>query len=254
MIARGLLTALTLGLVMAGPARGQNEPAKPSLAPTKRLVQPGSAPRPAAPAKQPPEPGEQPRTPGGAPEAGLADMAAMMAAMEAAGKPSEAHERLKAFVGEWTAVTRFRPVEQAPWMESTGRSTNRLDWEGRFLISEYSGSMAGTSFTGLSTWGYDNAAQEYQATWRDSVSTGLVWMRGSADAAGKVFTLSGESVEPLSGKRKAFRQVITIKGPDAHLMEFYEISPSGKTFKNMEISYTRAGAAADKPAAPVERP
>ncbi|MCC6677985.1 MAG: DUF1579 domain-containing protein [Phycisphaerales bacterium] len=247
------LAALALALACCGGALAQNETTKPSLAPAKRLQSPKSAPKPVQPSKQPGEPGELPKAPGNAPEM-TPEMAAAMAAMEAAGRPGEHHQHLAALVGEWDAVTRFRMAEQAPWSESKGHSRNRMDMDGRYLVSEYAGDMAGAPFTGISTWGYDNAAKEYQATWRDSLSTGLMWLRGSCDDAGKVFTLSGDCVDPATGQRKSYRQVTTIKSPDSHTMEFFDIAPDGKSYKNMEIIYTRAGLIPARTKAPTPAP
>lgn len=249
------ITAVALTLVCGGSALAQNEAPKTGPAPAKRVVQPGKN-KPLQPAQQPAEPGEQPKAPGNATpgNAGGPDMQAAMEATEKAGRPGEFHQHLAMLAGEWSAVTKFRMAEQAPWMESKGVSRNRMDMGGRFLVSEYAGDMAGTPFTGVSTWGYDNAAKEYQATWRDSVSTGTLWLRGTCDEPGKVFTMTGDCVDPMTNQRKTYRQVTTIKSADSHVMEFFEAGPDGKSFKNMEITYTRGAAATPAPGGPAPTP
>lgn len=215
------------------PVMGQSSGPAPA-----RRVQPEHArPRPAEPARPPAEPGEQPVTPEALPH--QHDTLKAMEAMEQAGRPGEHHRHLEAMAGRWNAAVRFRMDGEMPWMESSGSSVNRMDMGGRFLVCEYQGDMGGTPFTGVATWGYDSSAQEYQATWRDSASTGLLWMRGRCEQSGRVFVLTGEYVDPVSGRRKAHRQIVTIKDPDTYIADFIDDGPGGVTFKNMEIVYTR---------------
>jgi len=220
-------------LAVVMPVMGQNSGPAPA-----RSVQPEQArPRPAEPARPPTEPGEQPVTPETSPH--QHDTLKAMEAMEKAGRPGEHHRHLEAMAGRWNAAVRFRMDGDMPWMDSTGISVNRMDMGGRFLVCEYRGDMAGAEFTGIATWGYDNSAKEYQVTWRDSASTGLNWLHGDCEQSGRVFVLTGEYVDSVSGRRKANRQIVTIKDPDTYIADFIDDGPGGVTFKSMEIVYTR---------------
>lgn len=239
------LSSLALACLLAAPALAQNQPAGP--APARKLEVPGRG-KPANPAQPPSEPGESAKPP-----ANLPDPQQMQAIIKA-GIPGEAHQKLEAMVGEWTALVRTRTSDLAPWTESKGSARNRMDMEGRFLVSEFSGDFAGAPFTGLLTWGYDNTARRYQSTWRDSLSTGLTFLTGSADGPGKVFTMTGEFADPATGRARQMKVITTIAGPDAHTTEFFQPDASGAMFKNMEILYTKGGAAPARPGLPTPGP
>ncbi len=209
-----LLAMLAGCALMCTPALAQKEGPKP-------------AGKPAAPAAQPekkPSPSEE---------------AAMKAMMEA-GAPNEHHKNLEQLVGEWDAVVKYREGAEQPWTENKGSCSAHMIYEGRFLHESFMGDMAGMPFKGTSIMGYNNPAKQYESTWIDSMSTGIMFMTGSYDAAKKSFTISGDSFDPMQGgKKKHTRIVTTIVSPDKHTEEFFEPGMDGKEFKSMEITYTR---------------
>lgn len=163
-----------------------------------------------------------------------------MAEMMKMGEPGEHHQQIAALAGDWDAVTKFRMMPDQPWEESKGTMKSRVEWGGRFLVSEFQGDMGGQTFTGESVWGYDNLSKKYQSTWRDSMMTGLMYMEGTGD--GKKFELAGQCIDPMDGKTKTSRNVITITSANSYKMEMYSPGPDGKDFMCMEITYTRTGA------------
>ena len=242
MKARVIPAAMAVSCWMLGSsalAQKGNQPDKPG---SKAPAQPAT----------PTKPGDK-TAPGGPAD----DAQKMMEAMEAAGKPGAAQEKLAQFVGQWEATVKWRMGPDAPWTESPGSSSNQMWYEGRYLHSSFSSDMQGMPFKGTSVMGYNNMTREYEATWIDNMSTGIMFMTGKADAAGKVFTFTGESADPMQpGKKKRMREVTTFNSADKHTSEFYEAGPNGKEYNSMTIVYTRKGGADNtapaKPAAPTK--
>src|SRR5262249_44018424 len=121
---------------------------------------------------------------------------------------------------------------------------------GRYVHREYSGSMAGETFTGSGDFGYNKLTSKYEATWVDSMGTAITYATGTYDAATKTYTMSSEmdmpgpDGKPMKMKEK---EVLKVEGPDKNTMEMYMVGPDGKDQKVMEIVYTRGtGAPAPK--------
>lgn len=184
--------------------------------------------------------------PAGQPDAQQqAEMDAWMKAAE----PGEQHKQLAQFVGEWNAKNTMWMFPGGEPMVSDASETGTMILGGRHLFQEYKGSMMGQAFDGRGTMSYDNVSKKLIGTWMDSAMTGVMWMEGTIDHGGKVFTIAGEMVEP-SGKKSKMRMVTTIKDKDHHVMESFVTGEDGKEWKNMEIAYTRKGAGGTPAAKP----
>ena len=125
-----------------------------------------------------------------APGAAAAPDAAMMRAWQRAAAPGPGHARLDAMVGAWDVAGTIYMGPGVPPIASAGTQVNRWTLGGRWLNGEYEGAFMGMPFSGLSRWGYDNAARKYVSTWTDTASTGLTTDTGTYD--GKL------SVSPFS--------------------------------------------------------
>lgn len=156
-----------------------------------------------------------------------------------ASAPNENHKALELLAGNWEAKSKFRMAPEAPWMDSTGTEYSQMWYDGRYLHTTYKGDMGGMEFKGLGVMGYDNGAKEFQGTWIDSMSTGIIMMTGTYDAKTKTFTMNGEMKDPMDGKVKKMRETVKITGADSRVREFFEVGKDGKEFKSMEINYTR---------------
>ncbi len=72
------------------------------------------------------------------------------------------------------------------------------------------------------------------------MGTGIMHMEGTADASGKVITLTGKMTDPSTGRDCDMKEVLTFTDDDHHTMEMYGPDPAtGKQFKNMEVKFTR---------------
>lgn len=155
--------------------------------------------------------------------------------------PGAEHDRLQPFVGTFTAEVRMWMGPGDP-MVSTGVMTNAFDLGGRFLKQTYQGDdLDGPfpNFEGRGYWGYNTVDKRYEGFWIDTASTFMQNEQGDVDAAGKVWTMTGEMTNPESGEPMGKKSVITLVDDDHHTMEMYFSTPAGE-MKCMEINYTRS--------------
>ena len=160
----------------------------------------------------------------------------MMAEMMKFAAPSEAHEGLKKMVGTWKAVTKswFAPGDP---VVSEGVSENRAILGGRFIESEYKGSMFGQPFEGFGLTGYDNRKQIYNSFWIDNYTTSMMLASGKMDDEKKTLTFSA-SMDGPDGKPMETRMVTKIVDDNTHVFSMYGMA-QGKEQLMMEITYTR---------------
>jgi hypothetical protein len=181
--------------------------------------------------------------PGGQPPAMTPEQEAMMQKCIEAGTPGENHKILAAKVGKWNGTGKFWMEPGGQPMENNFSAEYKSLYEGRYFTEtvEGPGMMGEGTFMGQGTCGYDNVTKKFFFTWIDSMSTGLMDGTGTYNAGNKTFTYNTEHSCPVTGKRVTGRTVETWKGNDQILVESYGPHPeTGKEFKMMEITYTRA--------------
>jgi hypothetical protein len=164
------------------------------------------------------------------------------AAMEAWRKamtPGPQHKALDMMAGTWdTKVTSYM-APGAPPMTSTGTSVNKWIMGGRYLEQRFSGSFMGQPFEGLGYTGYDNVSGKYWGTWMDNMSTGSMTSVGTASDDGKSYTFTATMNDPMTGKSSSSEERVTVLDKDHHNFEMWGAGPDGKSYKMMEINYTR---------------
>lgn len=172
--------------------------------------------------------------------------AEMMAEMMKLAQPGENHKVLENMVGNWTYVNKFWMDPSGKPEESTGTSTAKWVYGGRYVVSEVKGKMkvpgadgkmTEMEFEGSSTEGYDNVGKKFIGTWIDNMGTGIMVYEGKYDPASKSF-IYHSSYEPMPDMKTKIRMVVKIADKDHHTMEWYEDHGAGET-KTMEIAYTR---------------
>ncbi|MGO8677268.1 MAG: DUF1579 domain-containing protein [Limisphaerales bacterium] len=208
----GALTAVVLSAVLAVPALGQEKQAS----------------KPEAGAEKKPSDAE------------------MMAMMMEFAKPGENHKHLQELVGTWSYAVKWWMSPDAPPMESTGTTVSRSVMDGRYVISEHTGSMRmpgdngkmmDMAFKGMAVEGYDNVKKRYVSSWIDNMGTGIMLSEGTYEPATKTLTYLAE-YEVMPGVKTKARQVIKHLDKDHHTMEYFQ-DRGGKEIKVMEISYSR---------------
>lgn len=148
--------------------------------------------------------------------------------------PSEYHDLLEFFVGEWEVTTKIwweGPDE--PPIESQATIWSKLMYGGRFVETqmkgtmylEIDGQMMPIPIRARGYTGYDNFKEKFIAVWIDSNGTGIYYSEGTVDKTGKVFTYFGTTDEWESGRRDVpFKMVDTIVDENTCVSEMYDLT------------------------------
>jgi hypothetical protein len=176
------------------------------------------------------------------------EMAKMMEAYEAAGKPGDQHKALSSLVGKWDQkIVCMMPG--MPKTENAGTAEYKSILGGRFVVEEMNGKMsmptpdgklAEREFNGFQVMGYDNTQKQYQALWCDSMGTGMFTSTGTADATGKVITYEGIMKDVMTPQGRPWKMVITVESADKHVMDMYDAFDGKTLTKMMTVTETRA--------------
>jgi hypothetical protein len=160
--------------------------------------------------------------------------ASMMEAMMKAATPGEHHKYLGQMVGDWTYTLKLWMAPGQPPIESQGIMHSEWILGGRYVQSNWKGDMMGQPFEGRGTDGYDNSTGKFFSAWLDNAGTGLFLQTGACDMANKTCTLSGDMVDPMTGKSSISKSVTTIPDADTMKMEMF-MKDGGAEMKTMEI-------------------
>ena len=216
-------------MCLAFGALAQNEAPKPALKP----LQPAGKQPEAKPAT------DATKKPGDAAPKAIDPNDPMMKAWMAYATPGQNHGYMAAFEGKWEGEVTMWMKPGAEPEKSPSTVNIKMQMDGRYLNFNHKGDFNGMEFHGIGTWGYNNLRKKFESTWYDNMGTGLMYMTGTSDSSGKVFTFTGEVDDPMAGKVVKARQVTTLVDSNSWKMEFYQPGPDGKEFKNMEINYKR---------------
>jgi hypothetical protein len=170
------------------------------------------------------------------------EMQEMMQKCEAAGTPGENHKLLGTRVGKWNGSGKMWWTPDAPPSETTCTADVKSLYEGRYFTETVEGTMPeGGTFLGQSWVGYDNVGEKFFWMWIDNMSTGKMDAEGTYDAATKTFTYATEMNCPMNGKLVKGRTIEKWTDNDHFTMSMYgPWFQTGKEYKMMEITYTRA--------------
>jgi hypothetical protein len=161
-------------------------------------------------------------------------------------KPSDAHKKLGAFIGEWSGPETMYP---APWDPVGGKAmakvVNRWILDGFAVVQEYEQRRDGkVNFRGHGVIWFDPSKQEYVMNWWDSMGGSGGQYRGVFNGT----TLNLAAPMPQGGQSRTSWDFST---PGAYSFNM-EISGDGQTWKPaMAGSYKKA--AAKKRAKPMKR-
>ena len=171
--------------------------------------------------------------------------AAVLAQEPAPIKPGAEHEIFKELAGEWDAQVKFFMEPGKPPDESKGSYSARLDVGGFFLVTDYKGTMFGSTFRGHGISGYDPLKKKYVGVWVDSMSPSIYHLEGTYDKSGKVLNEVMQGPDPMTGKTMKMRTSTEIKGKDEMTFKIFSVPEEGKKGDEakeqlvMQIDYTR---------------
>jgi hypothetical protein len=154
-------------------------------------------------------------------------------------KPGPSHRLLDFFVGEWDATISFWNGAQGEPQVSRGKSTTEWILGKRFIKEDFSGELAGEKFQGLGIMGYDNGSRRFTTVWMESTGTALIISHGKYLPDANSFEFSAEVYDPLLGKTKTTRSIITISSHDRYRVEVMDQNSKGESYKSFEAVYTR---------------
>jgi len=163
----------------------------------------------------------------------------MKAWMEA-GTPDERHKQLQPFIGKWKTESKMWMGPNTAPSVSHGTATSRWVLDGRIIQEEYTGTMMGKPFKGLSLLGFDKIKGKYYATWNDSMSTAIMYSEGDYNTETRELTMHGEYIDPVSKEKRQTKLVTRIESPTHHVFEMYELNADGQQFKAMQIDYRKS--------------
>jgi hypothetical protein len=172
----------------------------------------------------------------------MPDADAMKSMMEKAKKftePGEAHKALSRFLGNWDTETRFFMGGQASPPE---KGTSETTWliEGRWLKSQWRGTMMGMPNQGFMILGYDNFKMSYVTSVVSSMDTAMLHSEGDMDPGGKTLITYGTLDEYLSGEHdKMVKYVWRFESNDKIVMEIHDLPIGENNTKVIEITSTR---------------
>jgi hypothetical protein len=167
------------------------------------------------------------------------DEKAMMEAWQKAATPGEMHKKLDDMVGTFDASVRMWMDPSKPPEDSTAVSVNKWVLGNRYVQTMHEGTMMGEPFNGIGYTGYDNVQKKYVGTWMDSTGTGIMNSVCALEASGKSMTCKATFWDAMTGKPNSMELKSSWTDHDHHAMEMWGMSPAGKKYKMMEITYTR---------------
>lgn len=164
----------------------------------------------------------------------MPDSASIAKAWESYATPSEAHIMLAKDTGIWDAEMSFYYPDSPEPQKANSVAEYKMIFDGKYQEGTFKGDIWGMAFEGKGITAYDNATKEYIATWIDNMGTGMIVSRGQFDKASNSIIFKGTSVDPVTGKIKDIKEVITYIDENTQKMEMFDIDANGKEFKNME--------------------
>lgn len=159
-------------------------------------------------------------------------------------KQSGIHKWLNSLEGTWEGITKtwFEPGKLAD--ESPLKGTMKLALGGRFIIHEYSGTMQGKPFEGISIYGYDMSDTEgkFQCANIDSFHNGTRIMLQEGEPSQDNFSVLGHYYWRVSAEevqKWGWRTELDLQDDDTLVITIYNITPDGQSAKGVETIYKR---------------
>jgi hypothetical protein len=153
---------------------------------------------------------------------------------------TEQHELLKKDVGTWHTAIKVWPGPDAEPIASDGLETSKLLPGGLWLVTRFEGTMAGVPCVGAGNWGYDPVEKKYVGTWVDSMSPHVMTIEGDYDPETKTMTHLTKGCDPQTGQEAQYNATLRYRDDGTRWLEMYARGADGKSWKMMEVLYTRA--------------
>ncbi len=153
--------------------------------------------------------------------------------------PGENHAILKELAGSWKAKSSFWISPEARPENSTAYVNRRMILGGRFLQEEYNDLSMDKPFKGVGMIGYDNATNEFNYSWFDTMSTGTTNSKGTYNKTNNALMFTGENFCPFTNEKFTYESKLTMIDSNTNKYEMFKEGPDGKMFKALEVFYTK---------------
>lgn len=165
----------------------------------------------------------------------------MMQEAMVASTPGPMQAYLVASAGEWEGECKMWMAPNTPPSTSTSFFNVTPVLGGRFIHQDTCGDLGEWGkFEGTGLIGYDIAKGEFQATWADTMGTGIMYGTGQLSSDEKVLTINYNYFCPMQKKNCAFRQTTTRNDNGTSTMRMWgPAMGTGDEYQLMEIVYTR---------------
>lgn len=147
---------------------------------------------------------------------------------------NENHEFLKNFAGKWDVTTKSWAQPGAEPAVAANHAASEMILEGRYLKTNFKGTMMGQPFQGLQIIGYDNLKKKIITFWIDSTGTSFYLLEGTLDLKNKTITEYATWPDPMTGQNMKVKAVTTFISQDEYLYQMFMVGPDGSEFKSME--------------------
>ena len=157
-------------------------------------------------------------------------------------EPGADHRVMEPLIGRFEGSGKMWMEEGAEPMEFSGSVEREWILNGRFVHEKVTGEPMGPeqpAFEGLGVIGYNTVERRYETAWIENMATYISTMNGTYDATKKVFTFTGEMLNPMTLKRTKQRTMLDVSDPDREVMTGYATDTSGKEFKCFEGVFER---------------
>jgi hypothetical protein len=151
--------------------------------------------------------------------------------------PDAEREVLTSQVGTWEASVESFMAAGAPTV-SSALEVSRLECGGRWLVTEFKGSVMGQPFEGHGVLGWDQTRKKLVGSWVDSTGSGLQTLEEEYDPKARI--LSGAFEGPdMSGKVVASRALTEWKDDNTRVFTMFTPGAPGKETIALRITYKR---------------
>lgn len=151
--------------------------------------------------------------------------------------PPKEVEALHDGLGTWTATVKMAASKEHPASEDKATEKSVLISGGRWVWSDFNGTMMGAPFEGHGIVGYDSAEKKYVSFWVDTMSPCIMKTTGTYDPATKTGTFDGKTVDE-KGKPVIVHEELS--QPDANTRILKMTFKGEKGTEQMEITYKKA--------------
>ncbi|MBS1493531.1 MAG: DUF1579 domain-containing protein [Bacteroidetes bacterium] len=152
--------------------------------------------------------------------------------------PGEQQKGMAKMTGEWKFTSKFWMAPGQEPVSNTGTARYEMLLGGRYQKVTASASMMGMPYEGIGITGYNNVSKLFESSWVDNFRTGVMYMTGTMDDKGMI-TMTGSTVDPITGKIQMERQTIRPDGDNKYIMEIYDTKEGQSEVKVEEIIYER---------------